>query len=41
VRQWRAENPGYWRSKVTKDGDALQDVLMSQGTDITEESGTY
>ena len=33
VRQWRKENPGYWRNKRSISGDALQETLNLQPTE--------
>jgi hypothetical protein len=34
VRQWRQAHPGYWRCKLPRTGDALQDPSKPQVADI-------
>ena len=38
VREWRAAHPGYWRSHRRGKGVALQDGLISQAVDKSEDS---
>ena len=41
VRQWRKSHPGYWRRKGARTRNALQDVIVTQPTEIKQESGTF
>ena len=33
VREWRRDNPGYWRRKASRAKDALQDPFTTQGVE--------
>jgi hypothetical protein len=33
VQAWRRAHPGYWRRRKRKDGDALQDLLITQSSE--------
>lgn len=39
VQAWRKLNPGYWRTRIKL--DALQDDLITQPTEIKEDSGKF
>jgi hypothetical protein len=41
VREWRKRNPGYWKRSSINKGDALQDPLNGQGTDINKNTSDF